>query len=61
MTPTYFDTLRVKLRKRRDFTDQDGRGAPRVAIINEALARESFSGQDPIGRRIQCGLDSSTT
>ena len=29
-----------------------------VAIINESLARESFAGQDPIGRRIQCGLDS---
>jgi predicted permease len=59
VTPTYFDTLRVKLRSGRDFTDQDRRGAPMVAIINEALARESFSGQDPIGRRIQCGLDSA--
>ncbi len=58
VTPTYFDTLRVKLRSGRDFTDQDRRGAPMVAIINEALARESFPGQDPIGRRIQCGLDS---
>ena len=29
-----------------------------MAIINEALARTSFAGQDPIGRRIQCGLDS---
>ena len=28
-----------------------------VAIINEALARASFTGQDPIGQRIQCGLD----
>ena len=28
-----------------------------VAIINESLARVSFQGEDPIGRRIQCGLD----
>ena len=31
--------------------------APLVAIINESLARVSFQGEDPIGRRIQCGLD----
>ena len=28
-----------------------------MAVINEALARASFPGQDPIGRRLQCGLD----
>lgn len=58
VTPDYFRTLRVPVRQGRDFTDGDRRGAPMVAIINEALAREAFPGQDPIGRRIQCGLDS---
>ena len=29
-----------------------------VAIISEALARDSFPNQDPIGQRLQCGLDS---
>jgi predicted permease len=58
VTPTYFDTLRVPLRSGRDFSDDDRRGAHMVAIVNEALARESFPGQDPLGRRIQCGLDS---
>ncbi len=57
VTPGYFETLRVPLRSGRDFVDQDRRGAPLVAIINEALARASFPGQDPIGRKIQCGLD----
>jgi len=33
------------------------REAPFVAIINDSLARASFAGEDPIGRRIQCGLD----
>lgn len=28
-----------------------------VAIVNESLARTSFPGQDPVGRRINCGLD----
>ena len=32
--------------------------APFVAIISESLARQSFPNQDPIGRQIQCGLDS---
>jgi len=57
ITPQYFRTLGVPIRRGRDFTDGDTRDAPRVAIINEALAKNSFAGQDPIGRRIQCGLD----
>ena len=56
-TPDYFRTMNIPLRRGRDFTDADTAGAPRVAIINEALAKASFGGQDPIGRRIQCGLD----
>ena len=58
VTPTFFETLRVPMRKGRDFNDSDRRGAPMVAIINEALAREAFPGEDPLGRRLQCGLDS---
>jgi putative ABC transport system permease protein len=58
VTPDYFRTLRVPIRRGRDFTDGDRLGAPMVAIINESLARQAFPGQDPIGRRIQCGLDS---
>ena len=57
VTPNYFRTLRVRVTKGRDFTDADRQGAPMVAIVNEALARASFPGQDPTGRRIQCGLD----
>jgi len=57
VTPDYFKVLRVPLRRGRDFSDADTRNAPFVAIINESLARVSFPDQDPIGRRIQCGLD----
>jgi predicted permease len=57
VTPEYFRTMRVPVRGGRDFSDGDRFEAPLVAIINEALARQSFAGQDPIGRRIQCGLD----
>ena len=57
VTPDYFRTLRIPVQKGRDFNDGDRRGAPMVAIINEALARTSFGNEDPIGRQIQCGLD----
>jgi putative ABC transport system permease protein len=57
VTPGYFATLGVPLRAGRDLTTADTYPAQPVAVINEALARTSFSGQDPIGRRIQCGLD----
>ena len=58
VTPDYFRTLKVPVTKGRDFSDGDRREATFVAIINESLARASFPGEDPIGRRIQCGLDS---
>jgi putative ABC transport system permease protein len=58
VTPDYFRTLGVPIRSGRDFNAGDRRDAPFVAIINESLARASFPGEDPIGRRIQCGLDS---
>jgi predicted permease len=58
VTPDYFRTLRVPVTKGRDFTDADRREAPFVAIVNGSLARAAFGNEDPIGRRIQCGLDS---
>ncbi|HEY7500727.1 MAG TPA: ABC transporter permease [Vicinamibacterales bacterium] len=57
ITPDYFRALRVPFKSGRDFNDGDRRGAQYVAIINESLARASFPGDDPLGRRIQCGLD----
>jgi len=57
VTPDYFKTMHIAIKRGRDISDSDRRDAPLVTVINEALARESFAGQDPIGRRIQCGLD----
>jgi putative ABC transport system permease protein len=58
VTPDYFRTLRVAVTRGRDFSPADTRDAPFVAIVNESLVRASFPSEDPIGRRIQCGLDS---
>jgi len=57
-SPDYFKTMEIPLLRGRDFAQGDGYDAPFVAIISESLAKQSFPGQDPIGRTIQCGLDS---
>jgi putative ABC transport system permease protein len=58
VTSAYFRTLGMPIKSGRDFSPADAAGAPPVAIVNEALARRSFPGGDPIGHQIQCGLDS---
>jgi macrolide transport system ATP-binding/permease protein len=51
--PGFFKTLGVPLLSGREFTYQDREGAPRVAIINETLARELFPNTNPIGQRLR--------
>jgi predicted permease len=58
VAPGAFGALGIPLKSGRDFDDRDGYDAPFTAIINEALARKSFPGQDPIGHTIICGFDS---
>ena len=52
VSPGYFETIGQRLLAGRDFTDRDGRGAPRVAIINHSMARYFFGDESPIGRPI---------
>ncbi len=56
-TSDYFRTMRIPLKRGRDFSDLDTAESQFVAIINESLARASFPNDDPIGKRIRCGLD----
>ncbi len=58
VAPGTFKTLGIDLKTGRDFNDGDGYDAPFVALINEALAKKSFPGQNPIGHLIFCGMDS---
>jgi putative ABC transport system permease protein len=53
--PAYFRTLEIPLRRGRVLTEQDTEGAPLSVVINEALARKYFPGEDPIGKRITFG------
>ena len=42
-TPSYFETLRVPIRRGRAFAASDNLGAPRVAIVNEAFAAQGLA------------------
>ncbi|MEJ7576815.1 MAG: ABC transporter permease [Pyrinomonadaceae bacterium] len=46
----YLRTLQVPLLRGRDFSRADKEGAPRVAIINETMARKFFGGADAVGK-----------
>ncbi|HTS87665.1 MAG TPA: ABC transporter permease [Gemmatimonadales bacterium] len=52
VTPGYFAVLHIPLRAGRLLNDHDGARAPRVAMINEAMARRYWPGEDPLGQRI---------
>ena len=52
VTADFFKTLRVPVIRGREFTDRDTPDTAPVAIINEAMARRYFPGEDPIGKRI---------
>ena len=48
----YLPTLRVALIRGRFFTKAEDASRPGVALVNQALARKYFPGQDPIGQSI---------
>jgi len=48
----YFVAAGIALSDGRDFTPADGPSAPRVAIINETLARQDFPHENPLGKSI---------
>jgi len=58
--PRYFETMGVQLVRGREFTAKDATGAPRVAIINETMAKYFFRDANPIGRRFGFGRDKAT-
>jgi putative ABC transport system permease protein len=55
VSPGFFQALGVRLVQGRTFTDHDRQGQPKVVVINEAAARQLWSGENPIGRRIGVG------
>jgi len=53
MSVGYLDTLGIKLRRGRDIADTDREGAPLVVVINEAMAKQFWKGEDALGKRFK--------
>src|SRR5712692_6459141 len=52
VSPGYLQVLGIPLRSGRNFDRRDRPDSPKVALINESLARHQWRDQDPLGRRI---------
>lgn len=56
----YYEAMGARLVAGRGFTERDAAGAPRVAIVNEALARRHWPGENPIGKRLALDFETMT-
>lgn len=52
ISPNFFDTMKIKIVRGRDFNAQDTAAGSPVIIINQTMAGRYFANEDPIGRRI---------
>jgi predicted permease len=57
ISPGYLRTLRIALRRGRDFTAADTLDQPAVVLISESMARRFWPGEDPLGKRLVLGID----
>jgi putative ABC transport system permease protein len=55
ISPAYFHVFEIPLVSGRHITPYDAESAPRVALVNQALARRFFGDQNPLGQRIRLG------
>ena len=54
VTPGYTEAMRIRILRGRAIQETDRRGAVKVMVISEALARAAFPGEDPLGKRLSC-------
>ncbi len=55
VTPEYFHLLGLPLLRGRVFNDGDNDKAPLVAVVNQAMARTYWQGEEPLGKRLKLG------
>jgi putative ABC transport system permease protein len=54
----YFETMNIPLRSGRLVTEQDVANNTHLVVINEAMAKRFWPGEDPVGRRISTATSS---
>jgi predicted permease len=57
VTPDYFATMRSAVVRGRTFTQADVRGAERVAVVSETMARQYWANEDAIGKKFYIGSE----
>ena len=57
VSPDYFRTMRIPLRRGRLLDEHDVAGAPLAVVLSESFARRKFPNQDPLGQRVRVGPD----
>jgi putative ABC transport system permease protein len=57
VTPGYFSALQIPILRGRGFSEDDRRPDQYSLILNDTLARRMFPAQNPIGQRLQPGLE----
>ena len=53
VSDSYFETMQTPLLEGRGFRVTDSASSPRVAVVNETLARHYWPGQNPVGKRFR--------
>jgi putative ABC transport system permease protein len=61
VSPEIFHTLGLHLLRGRLFAATDTLQSPRVAVINETMARRYFTGRDAVGELFHRGVESEST
>jgi putative ABC transport system permease protein len=55
VSPDYYKLFKIPVLRGREFTDHDTGAAPLVVLINEALEKQFFPNQNPVGQQIVIG------
>jgi putative ABC transport system permease protein len=57
----YFRTFQIPIVRGREFNATDSKGAGRVVVVSEAVARRLWPGEDAVGKRMRSAADSLHT